>query len=61
MISPVWGANPVENPSRYIDSQGNLFVAIRYEDYLTGYIDNAWPTLTVITDEGATVTLDLKN
>jgi hypothetical protein len=61
MITPAWGANPVEKPSRYVDLQGNLYVAIRYDDVLTGYIDNVWPMLIVKTSDGAIVTLDLKD
>ncbi len=59
MIALVWGANPVQDPSQYVDVDGNLFIAVRYEDEMEGTIDNLWPTLKVITSDGSTILLDL--
>jgi tetratricopeptide (TPR) repeat protein len=59
MITAVWGANPVENPSQYVDIAGNLYVAIKYESGMEGYIENFWITLTVVNTDGEAVVLDL--
>ena len=59
MFSPTWGANPIENPSRFVGADGKIYIYVRYPGDKSGVIDNIWVTLSAKAEDGSDIFIDL--
>jgi tetratricopeptide (TPR) repeat protein len=60
LFSPNWGQNKIDDPSRFVDSQGSIYLAVHYHDGDIGSINNIWFTLYVTLEDGSSLTIDKK-
>jgi len=59
MVRPLWGENSIKQPMRYVDDQGNLYLAVYYVDEKPLSIENLWVTIHATTTDGSTIMIDL--
>lgn len=57
LIRPQWGENVVEEPERYVDHEGRVYLVTRLKDAPPAVADRLWVTMEVTTEDGQKVTL----
>lgn len=57
LLRPQWGENVVEEPERYVDSNGRVYLATRLKNAPPAVADRLWVTMDVTIEDGQEVTL----
>jgi hypothetical protein len=60
IFRPNWGANVIEDPARFVDAEGNIYLAVRYRVDWSALVDNIWVTLSATAADGSDIFIDLK-
>ncbi len=60
MTRPGWGSTTIEDPERFIDSNGDLYAAIRTDYDVVLNIQNFWVTIHATGVDGSQIVLDLQ-
>jgi hypothetical protein len=55
---PVWGNNEIPDPSRFVDGEGSLYLAVHFQPDSPGTIDDLWIKITLVQKNGTSVTFD---
>lgn len=59
LFKPDWGATSIENPGRFVDSNGDVYLTIRPNYDVTLHIEKVWITITAIGSDGTQINLDI--
>ena len=59
IFRPNWGANVIGDPARFVDAEGNIYLAVRYRVGWSALIDNIWVTLSATATDGSDIFIDL--
>jgi tetratricopeptide (TPR) repeat protein len=61
LFRPDWGANPIQNPSRFVDAEGNIYTAVRFSADSSGTVNDIWFTLTAKAEDGSDIYMERRS
>jgi len=60
LFKPDWGATAIENPERFVDSNGDVYLTIRADYDVTLRFEKIWVTITATGTDGSQIQLNIQ-